>query len=77
MGARSGADLLRLIVRNMGDCRESFNQRFTAFQLVKLGIAHLASGWDLLPDQWEERQIREALRGKVPRWSNDYKPIYD
>ena len=77
MAARSGADLLRLIVKNLDDCRESFLDRFTAIQLVKIGLVHLACGWDILPDQWEERQIREALRGKVPRWDSDYKPIYD
>lgn len=74
---RTGAELLRLIVRNMDDCRESFNDRFGAIELVKIGLCHLASGWDMLPDQWEERQIREALRGKAPRWDSDYKPVYE
>lgn len=73
---RSGATLLRLIVRNLGDCRESFLDRFTAIELVKIGLCHLACGWDKPPDQWEEKQVEQALRGKVPRWDSDYKPIY-
>jgi hypothetical protein len=73
----SGVEIIRLVVRNLDDCRESFLQRFTAIQLLKIGIAHLACGWDFPPDQWEERQIQEALRGKIPRWDSDSKPLYD
>jgi len=50
-------------------CREGFNQRFTILQLLMLAKACKASEWDFWPDQWDERQIEEAIRyGRVPTW---------
>lgn len=74
---RSGADTLRLIVNGMNYCLESFNDRFTAEELVAIGKAYITCGWDILPDTWEERQVQEALQGKPPRWDDDEKPVYD
>lgn len=73
---RSGADELRLIVCNMDCSREGFLDQFTAEQLVTLYRAHLACGWDFLPDSWTPRQVREALRGIVPMWDDDERPYY-
>lgn len=73
---RSGADELRTIARNMDATTESFNDRFTAEQLLTIGRAFLASEWDFYPDQWTARQVREALKGKPPRWDDNEKPVY-
>jgi hypothetical protein len=74
---RSGADLLRLIVRHMDATRESFNDRFSARQLITIYSAMLASDWDFYPDTWTARQVREALRGFPPKWNGDEQPTYD
>lgn len=68
---RTPADMLRLMVRNMGDVREDFNDRFTLAELVAIYRAHLLAEWDLSPDQWSPRQVQEAIRGIVPRWTDD------
>ena len=72
----SGANVLRLVVRNMDYGNEEFNQRYTVEQLVKIYVAHLKCRCDFLPHQWEERQVREALQGIVPQWDTDDRPIY-
>jgi hypothetical protein len=72
----TGGDELRLIVRNMDSTRESFNDSYTTEQLIQIYRMQLASEWDFYPDQWTARQVREALAGKVPRWTDDEKPLY-
>lgn len=72
----NGADEMRLIVRNIGNCRQSFVDQFTAEQLLQLFRMQLASGWDFYPDQWEARQVSEALQGVAPAWDNDETPLY-
>lgn len=73
---RSGADELRIIVRNMDATTEGFNDRYTAEQLIQIYRMHLASEWDIYPDDWTSRQVREALKGKPPRWTDDERPLY-
>jgi hypothetical protein len=70
----SGPDELRKAARLIGMCRESFNQRFTAEELLKLARACWASEWDFTPDQWTEEQVQAALKGEVPRWNDDESP---
>lgn len=65
---RTGAEELRLIVRNMDNCNESFNDRFTAEELIKIGRAWLASEWDISPDEWHEEQVQDALKGIPPKF---------
>jgi hypothetical protein len=74
---RSEMAELRLLVRNFGDCNETFLDRFTVPELVRLHRAMLASGWDFLPDRWTARQVKEALRGIVPTWGDDKQPTYE
>ncbi len=74
---RYGADELRLVVKAMDATREDFNLRFSAEQLVTIYKAMLASGWDFYPDQWTESQVQAALRGVVPKWDADERPIED
>ena len=74
---RTGAEELRLIVSNMNTTSETFNDRYTLEQLVQIGRMLLASEWDIYPDQWTDRQVREALKGIPPQWDKaTEKPIY-
>jgi hypothetical protein len=72
--AMSAIEDLRGVVRLFDGCREGFNERFSAPQLIKLWRAYKASDWDYAPDQWTPRQVREALRGIPPQWDEDCKP---
>lgn len=72
----SGPDEIRLLVSNMNACREGFIERFTPIELLQLHRMMLASGWEFLFDDWTERQVREALRGKPPSWNHDESPSY-
>lgn len=75
---RTGIEDLRRLVMNFNYCRESFLERFTIAELVKLHHAHQGCAWDFFPDQWTERQVREALRGRIPTWDPaTEKPTYD
>lgn len=64
----SGAELIRVTHSNLDVQNETSNERFTAEQLLTISRAHLRCEWDFYPDQWSARQIREALRGVVPRF---------
>lgn len=72
----TGADLLRRVVGNMNATREGFNHEFTAEQLIQIGKMLLLSEWDILPDRWTKRQVKEALAGTPPRWTDSGKPVY-
>jgi hypothetical protein len=72
----TGAAFLRLLVQNLGACREGFLDPFTVEQLIQIGRMHLISPWDFYPDQWTARQVKEALAGNAPHWTNDEKPHY-
>lgn len=73
---RFGIDELRGAVALFGNCNETFNQRFTADQLVALWRAYKASEWDFTPDRWQPRQVEEALAGKVPEWDAGEDALY-
>jgi len=75
-----GIDKLRRAVNLFSNCSESFNQIFTEHQLLKLADAYSRCDYDITPDKWAARQIREALKfGRAPKWSDDVgnKPLYD
>lgn len=73
---RTGAEELRLIVRNLDTCRESFNDQHTADELLQIGRMWLASDFDISPDHWTPRQVREALKGRPPTWDANERPTY-
>lgn len=64
----TGAEELRKAVNVINNMRESFNDRYTAAQLLTLWRAFHACEWDIAPDEWSQRQIYEALRGIVPQF---------
>ncbi len=73
----TGIEHLRAVVAAFNNCRESFLDPFTPEQLLKLHDAWTATAWDFRPDQWSERQVREALRGVVPQWNaGGEEPVY-
>lgn len=68
MDELSGPEFLRRVVGNMDAQNEACNEQFTPEQWLTITRAHLACEYDFYPDQWSARQIREALRGIVPRF---------
>lgn len=66
-----GIDELRRTVRLLSNCNETFNQRFTAAELLKLGDAYRRCGWDITPDAWSDDQVQGALNGNVPAFEDD------
>ena len=73
-----GIDLVRKAVNVMAYCDESWNQRWTACQLLELTKAHILADYDFLPDSWTEDQISDVLiRGLVPAWVEVEKPTID
>lgn len=71
----TGIDQLRAAVAAFNGCNESFLQRYDANDLLKLWRAWRASEWDIYPDQWSARQLRDAIcLGKPPRFNADDSP---
>ena len=69
-------EVLRHMVDVFGDCNESFLDRFTRDQLVRLYDAWMASEWDIAPDRWSEAQVQDAIRyGIEPSFSSDETPV--
>lgn len=66
-----GIEELRRAVNLFGNTCESFNQDYSAEQLITIYRAYLASGWDITPDRWTARQTREALAGHMPQWEDE------
>lgn len=68
MAELTGAEELRRVVSVLNNVRESFNDMFTAEQLLQLVRMMLASGWDIYPDEWHWDQVHAALDGYAPQW---------
>lgn len=66
-----GIDILRNAVGYFNTCRESFNQRYTAEQLIKIYTAGVLGEWDVYPDQWTNQQVDAAINeGKSPKFES-------
>lgn len=62
-------DELRTAVRIIDAMHETFNQAYTAQELLRLVRVCWSSGWDILPDQWTTEQCGAALvDGTAPRF---------
>ena len=59
----AGIEALRQAVNLFSNCTESFNEQFTAAELMKLYEAYTRSEWDIPPDQWTPEEIEDALTG--------------
>lgn len=77
----TGANELRHVVRMIDDWPESFNDRFTAGELLMLAAALRASDWEIGPWLWTSRQLADALRGHAPRFveteRGEFRPVYE
>lgn len=73
----TGAEELRAAVKSLDHCREAFLDLYTAEELIWLWRAWHAADASF-PDEWEERQVEEAVRDhKVPAWDCEGKAHYD
>jgi hypothetical protein len=70
-----GIDALRAAVRAFGNCNETFNQKHSAENLLKIHAAWKRAEWDIYPDQWTSYQISKALVGDVPQWDTQGRPL--
>jgi hypothetical protein len=70
-----GIDTLRKAVNVFNNCNESFNDAWTAEQLLAIYRAYQKCGWDITPDQWEPWQVQDALQGKAPIWDANERPV--
>lgn len=69
-------EILRDMVAAFDMVNEEFNWRFTLTELVRIWDAWNQCGWDFYPDQWSDRQVREALRGIAPDWDDRERPVF-
>ncbi len=72
----SGIELLRYSVRLLDSCLETFNQKYSAEELLKIAEMMQKSEWDIYPDAWTARQVKEALKGVVPQWTDEQTPKF-
>ena len=72
----TGAELLRLIVANLNATTESFNDQFSLEELVQIHRMFYLSEWDIYPDCWTKRHIKEALQGTPPQWTRNERSKY-
>lgn len=70
-----GIDGLRNMVKQFNYCNETFLQKYSIQELIKIGKALSKIEWDYLPDQWTEKQINDALNDRVPQWDSEGNPI--
>ncbi len=63
-----GMQNLRNLVEYFDLCRESFLEQFTMQELIALYDAQMRCEWDVFPDHWTEKQVKQALRGIAPQF---------
>lgn len=72
IGHRSPVEVLRRVVDMCDRSPESFNQRFTIAELVRLWQVSYLCEWDIDPYQWSEEQIADALGdGIIPTFDEE------
>lgn len=77
MAIKNSIDALRGAVNLFDHCNESFNLKYTADELLKIYFMHCFADDDYFPDQWTEKQVKQALKGHIPKWDQDDNPIYN
>lgn len=73
----TGIDELRRAVTLLGNCTETFNQQFSAEQLIAIYRGYSACGWDITPDRWTAEQVDAALRGIIPEFDGPPTKVSD
>lgn len=72
-------DMLRGMVETLDHCNEGFLSDKTIPQLINIYHCWMRCGWDIYPDEWETKQVKEAMRGICPDWietRTELKPVY-
>lgn len=72
----SDIEKMRRAVNAFSYCNETFLSRYNILELMLLHLTMVNCEWDFLPDQWTDRQVREALKGIVPCWDHNEMPVY-
>ena len=75
MNNKTGMETLRHMVKFFNNCAESFLDKYSIEELIKIYAAWEASEWDFYPDCWTADQVAGALVGIVPQWDENEKPI--
>ena len=63
---RFGIDVLRDAVALFDGNTESFNQKYTPEQLIKIALACWKSKWSTSPDEWTPQQVAAAILHGTP-----------
>lgn len=58
---QSGIDRMRRAVSILNACNETFNQRWTSEELLKIIDVHILGEWDVYPDTWTTEQCTAAI----------------
>ena len=61
---RTGIEQLRKAVGLFNNTNESFNDRFSAHELISIAQAYTRSEWDITPDQWTSKEVEDAIDGR-------------
>lgn len=69
-----GIDALREAVGAFNHCSETFNQKYSAEELLKIHAVWKLIEWDFPPDEWTSYQLSNALKGVVPSWDTNGQP---
>lgn len=71
-GRFTAVEVLRFVTRMCDRSPETFNQRFTIAELVRLWQVSYMCDWDIDPYQWSEEQIADALGdGIIPTFDEE------
>lgn len=57
-------------------CSDSFNEQYSAAQLLALWRVYNENECAVFPDQWAPRQVAEALEGRAPKWDDELRAVY-
>lgn len=72
IGRHSPVEVLRRVAGMCDRSPETFNQRFTIAELVRLWQVSYLCEWDIDPYQWSEKQIADALGdGIIPTFDEE------
>ena len=63
---------MRAALALFDQCNETFNDGIESeAHAIAIYRACCAADWDYYPDQWTPRQVREAIRGRAPTWTQN------
>lgn len=70
-------DMLRQLVNAFNNCRECSIDSLTIPELINIYHCWMRCGWNIYPDEWADKQIKEAKKGICPEWDERERPVYD